>query len=80
MIRRRGASRRYVRANHRIDRLTAVPFSPLDLAALLCSRVCHDAISPVGAIVNGLEMLEAEDDEETRSVAMDLIKKSALSA
>ncbi len=32
--------------------------SPLDLAALLCSRVCHDVISPVGAIVNGLEVLE----------------------
>ncbi len=28
----------------------------LDLAALLCSRVCHDLISPVGAIVNGLEV------------------------
>ncbi|TIS82510.1 MAG: histidine phosphotransferase, partial [Mesorhizobium sp.] len=26
-----------------------------DLAALLCSRVCHDIISPVGAINNGLE-------------------------
>jgi len=26
----------------------------LELAALLCSRVCHDLISPVGAIVNGL--------------------------
>jgi histidine phosphotransferase ChpT len=24
----------------------------LDLAALLCSRVCHDLISPTGAIVN----------------------------
>ena len=32
----------------------------LDLAALLCSRVCHDVISPVGAIVNGLEVLEGE--------------------
>ena len=60
--------------------LTVALLSPLDLAALLCSRVCHDAISPVGAIVNGLEMLEAEQDEETRSVAMDLIKKSAISA
>ena len=27
-----------------------------DLAALLCSRVCHDVISPVGAINNGLEL------------------------
>ncbi|HLX97569.1 MAG TPA: histidine phosphotransferase family protein [Roseiarcus sp.] len=52
----------------------------LDLAALLCSRVCHDVISPVGAIVNGLEVLEAEQDEEMRAVAMELIKKSAISA
>ena len=52
----------------------------LDLAALLCSRVCHDVISPVGAIVNGLEVLEAEEDEEMRAIAMDLIRKSATSA
>jgi histidine phosphotransferase ChpT len=49
----------------------------LDLAALLCSRVCHDLISPVGAIVNGLEVLEEENDEETKTFAMNLIKKSA---
>jgi histidine phosphotransferase ChpT len=65
---------------HRIGRLTIVSLSSLDLAALLCSRVCHDAISPVGAIVNGLEMLDSEQDEEMRAVAMDLIKKSAISA
>ena len=28
-----------------------------DLAAMLCSRVCHDLINPVGAIGNGLEVL-----------------------
>ena len=60
--------------------MTTVPIASLDLAALLCSRVCHDVISPVGAIVNGLEMLDSETDEEMRSVAMDLIKKSATSA
>jgi histidine phosphotransferase ChpT len=49
----------------------------LDLAALLCSRVCHDLISPVGAIVNGLEVLEEDKDEATRTFALDLIKKSA---
>jgi len=49
----------------------------LDLAALLCSRVCHDLISPVGAIVNGLEVLEEEKDEATKVFALDLIKKSA---
>lgn len=48
-----------------------------DLAALLCSRVCHDIISPVGAINNGLELLDeggADDD------ALDLIRTSALNA
>ena len=52
----------------------------LDLAALLCSRVCHDLISPVGAIVNGLEVLEEEKDEETKQFALDLIKKSSNTA
>jgi histidine phosphotransferase ChpT len=52
----------------------------MDLAALLCSRVCHDVISPVGAIINGLEVLEDEKDAEMREIAVDLIKKSAASA
>ena len=52
----------------------------LDLAALLCSRVCHDLISPVGAIMNGLEVMEDGKDEETSKFAMDLIKKSARTA
>jgi histidine phosphotransferase ChpT len=60
---------------------TAVALDPLDLAALLCSRVCHDLISPTGAIVNGLEVLDEKDsDQETRDFALDLIKKSAKSA
>ena len=53
---------------------------PLDLAALLCSRVCHDLISPVGAIINGIEVMEDDSDEETKTFAMDLIKKSAKTA
>src|SRR6187399_762860 len=52
----------------------------LDLAALLCSRVCHDLISPVGAIVNGIEVLEEEKDESTKEFALDLIKRSAATA
>ncbi|MGD0641648.1 MAG: histidine phosphotransferase family protein [Roseiarcus sp.] len=60
--------------------MTIVALAPMDLAALLCSRVCHDVISPVGAIVNGLEVLEDEKDPEMRAVAIDLIKKSAASA
>src|SRR5271165_4366680 len=60
---------------------TAVALDALDLAALLCSRVCHDLISPTGAIVNGLEVLdEKESDQETRDFALDLIRKSAKTA
>lgn len=57
--------------------MTAFSLDQLDLAALLSSRICHDVISPVGAIVNGLEVLEENADEETRTFALDLIKKSA---
>src|ERR1700691_2238185 len=53
---------------------------PMDLAALMCSRVCHDVISPVGAIINGLEVLEDEKEGEMREIALDLIKKSAAAA
>jgi histidine phosphotransferase ChpT len=52
----------------------------LDLAALLCSRVCHDLISPVGALVNGIEVLEDDNDQEMKTFALDLIKKSAQQA
>jgi histidine phosphotransferase ChpT len=57
-----------------------VVLESLDLAALLCSRICHDVISPVGAIVNGLEVLEDEKDEAMQAVALDLIRKSARQA
>ena len=49
--------------------------SDLDLAALLCSKVCHDVISPVGAIANGLEVLEDEQDAEMRDIAFDLVRR-----
>jgi len=52
----------------------------LELAALLCSRVCHDLISPVGAIVNGLEVLDDNPKPEDRDFALDLIRKSAKTA
>ena len=60
--------------------MTAFNLNALDLAALLCSRVCHDVISPVGAIANGLEVLESEKDPDMRGFAMDLIKKSTATA
>lgn len=48
-----------------------------ELAALLCSRVCHDIISPVGAINNGLELLDEGGADED---AMRLIRSSARNA
>ncbi|MDE2383738.1 MAG: histidine phosphotransferase [Alphaproteobacteria bacterium] len=55
--------------------------SDLDLAALLCSRVCHDVISPVGAIANGLELMDdAETDEEMKKTALEMVKSSAKTA
>jgi len=51
--------------------------SALDLGALLCSRVCHDIISPVGAINNGLELLDEGGADED---AMQLIRASARNA
>ncbi|MCK0209666.1 histidine phosphotransferase family protein [Starkeya koreensis] len=59
---------------------TPIDLDKLDLAALLCSRVCHDVISPVGAIVNGLEVLDDEDDPAMKAFALDLIAKSAKQA
>jgi histidine phosphotransferase ChpT len=50
--------------------------SDLDFAALLCSRLCHDLVSPVGAINNGLEILEEENDALMREAVLELIAKS----
>ena len=51
--------------------------SQTDLAALLCSRLCHDMLSPVGALSNGLELLADETDEEMRKQCVDLLEQSA---
>ena len=59
---------------------TSINLDALDLSALLCSRVCHDVISPIGAIVNGLEVLEDDNDPSMRDFALDLIRKSARTA
>jgi len=45
----------------------------------MCSRVCHDLINPVGAIVNGLEVFDSSSKEDDKQFALDLIRKSAMS-
>lgn len=51
--------------------------SQTDLAAMLCSRLCHDMLSPVGALANGLELLAEEQDPEMRARCMELLEHSA---
>ena len=51
--------------------------SAVDLASMLCSRVCHDMLSPVGAMANGLELLAEERDSEMRGRIVELLEQSA---
>ncbi len=51
--------------------------SQTDLAALLCSRLCHDMLSPVGALNNGLELLADESDPAMRQRCLELLEQSA---
>lgn len=48
-----------------------------DLASLLCSRLCHDMLSPVGALSNGLELLADEKDPDMRRKCFELLEQSA---
>ena len=46
----------------------------LELAALISSKICHDVIGPVGAIYNGLEVLDDDEDEQSRAYALEVIR------
>jgi histidine phosphotransferase ChpT len=46
----------------------------LELAALISSKICHDVIGPVGAINNGLEILDEEENADAKSYAMHVIR------
>jgi histidine phosphotransferase ChpT len=58
-----------------IDRAAAA--DALELASLLCSRLCHDMLSPVGALSNGLELLAEEKDPQMRQRCFELLEQSA---
>lgn len=51
--------------------------SPTEFASLLCSRLCHDLLSPVGALNNGLELLADEQDPAMRQRCLELLAESA---
>src|SRR6201996_5001323 len=54
-----------------------VPMNEIEFAALLVSRVCHDLVGPLGAVVNGMEVLEDERDPAMRADAIRLVMSSA---
>ena len=43
---------------------------PLKLAELLCSRLCHDLVSPVGAVNNGIELMEEFGGDSAEALAL----------
>ncbi|HVM37669.1 MAG TPA: histidine phosphotransferase family protein [Sphingomicrobium sp.] len=54
-----------------------LPMNAVELASLLCSRLCHDLMSPVGALNNGLELLADEQDPDMRQKCLELLEESA---
>lgn len=59
----------------------AKPNKSASVIELLASRICHDLVSPVGAINNGVEFMEEMgDDPEQRKEALGLIQHSASQA
>ena len=47
----------------------------LRVLELLCARFCHEMVSPVGAVSNGVELLDEDDPDFVRE-AMGLIGQS----
>ena len=52
----------------------------LELAALISSKICHDVIGPISALTNGLEILDEDDDAQTKSYALDVIRNVTTTA
>ena len=52
----------------------------VEFASLLCSRLCHDLLSPVGSFGNGLELLADEQEPEMQKRCIDLLESSATTA
>lgn len=59
---------------------TAPKLTPSGLAALLCARICHDLVSPVGALGTAIEILDDEDNVDMHEDAMSLVKSSSRQA
>ena len=56
---------------------TDIDGKSFEFASLLASRLCHDLLSPIGALNNGIELLTDEHDPEMRERCMKLLAESA---
>lgn len=59
---------------------TITKLTPSGLAALLSARICHDLISPIGALGTAIEVLDDESNTEMHEDAMGLVRLSAKQA
>jgi len=59
---------------------TITKLTPSSLAALLSARICHDLISPIGALGTAIEVLDDESNTEMHEDAMGLVRLSSKQA
>lgn len=59
---------------------TVTKLTPSSLAALLSARICHDLISPIGALGTAIEVLDDEANAEMHEDAMGLVRLSSKQA
>ena len=59
---------------------TISKLTPSALSALLCARICHDLISPVGALSTAIEILDDDSNSEMHADALDLVRNSSKQA
>ena len=59
---------------------TITKLTPTSLSALLCARICHDLISPVGALGTAIEILDDPANVDMHDDALQLVRTSSRQA
>ena len=59
------------------DVSNTLPVDAADLAAYVAAKLCHDFVSPAGAVMSGLDLLNDPTAQDMRDDALDLITQSA---
>lgn len=54
-----------------------LPFEPTELATYVAAKLCHDFISPAGAIMQGLDLINDPSAQDMREDALNLVAQSA---